>query len=80
MYAVVDIAGKQFKVSQAQRLVVPKLLAEPGEVLTFDRVLLLASSPDGAGKVTTDSVGTQGWYSNGPRSESSSNCSLPCEG
>jgi len=57
MYAVVDIAGKQFKVSQAQRLVVPKLLAEPGEVLTFERVLLLARSPDGAGKVTTDSVG-----------------------
>lgn len=42
MYAVVDIAGKQFKVVQNDKLHVPTLKAEKGATLTFDRVLLLA--------------------------------------
>jgi large subunit ribosomal protein L21 len=41
MYAVVEIAGEQLKVAPAEKVVVPKLPAEAGQKVTFDRVLLL---------------------------------------
>ncbi len=41
MYAVVDIAGKQFKVEQKNRITVPSLKQKAGEKVKFDRVLLL---------------------------------------
>ncbi|MBM4167619.1 MAG: 50S ribosomal protein L21 [Ignavibacteria bacterium] len=42
MYAVVDIAGEQFKVSKSDKIFVPKLETEVGSKLTFDKVLLLS--------------------------------------
>ena len=42
MFAVVDIAGQQMKVSPSERLFVPKLPEEIGKTVTFDRVLLVA--------------------------------------
>lgn len=41
MYAIVEIAGKQFKVSKEQWLYTPKLDSEVGALLSFDKVLLL---------------------------------------
>ncbi len=41
MYAIVEIAGKQFRVEKDKVLKVPYLHAEIGEVIEFDRVLLL---------------------------------------
>lgn len=41
MYAVVEIAGQQFKVSPAQKLFVPKLNSETGSKVTFEKVLLV---------------------------------------
>jgi len=41
MYAVVEIAGKQFKVSPNQSLLVPTLQQKPGDAVRFDRVLLV---------------------------------------
>jgi len=41
MYAIVEIAGKQFKVTQDQRLYIPRLNLEEGSLVTFDKVLLL---------------------------------------
>ena len=41
MYAVVDIAGFQEKVSEGDKLRVPTLKAEEGKSVTFDKVLLL---------------------------------------
>jgi large subunit ribosomal protein L21 len=49
MYAIVEIAGKQFKVSKEQRLYTPKLQSEVGTFLTLDKVLLLG---DEQGTVT----------------------------
>ena len=46
MYAVVDIAGKQFKVEKDQYLYTPHLDAEAGETVKFDKVLLI--DQDGA--------------------------------
>ena len=43
MFAIVDIAGFQEKVSEGDVLRVPKLVAETGKTMTFDRVLLLQS-------------------------------------
>jgi len=40
MYAIVDIGGKQFQVTQKMRLKVPRLNTEPGKKVQFDRVLL----------------------------------------
>lgn len=40
MYAIVDIAGKQFKVSEGRSLRVPNLPSEAGDKLEFNQVLL----------------------------------------
>lgn len=41
MYAIVDIAGKQFKVTANQYIYAPKLDGEVGSSVNFDKVLLL---------------------------------------
>lgn len=41
MFAVVEIAGQQFKVSKADRIYVPRLESEVGSKITIDKVLLL---------------------------------------
>ncbi|ROT47642.1 50S ribosomal protein L21 [Candidatus Cardinium hertigii] len=48
MYAIVKIAGKQFKVAKAQRLYTPKLQNAVGDFFTLDKVLFL---DDGHGTV-----------------------------
>ncbi|MCH2044938.1 MAG: 50S ribosomal protein L21 [Saprospiraceae bacterium] len=42
MYAIVEIQGQQFKVSEGQEIFVHKLDANEGSQVTFDKVLLLA--------------------------------------
>ncbi|MEM7382987.1 MAG: 50S ribosomal protein L21 [Bacteroidota bacterium] len=46
MYAIVAIAGKQFKVTKEQYLYTPHLSLETGAPVTFDQVLLLDGDPD----------------------------------
>ena len=48
MYAIVEIAGQQFKVQKDQKIFVHRLDAEEGKKVTFDKVLLV----DNDGKVT----------------------------
>ena len=55
MYAIVEIAGKQFKVASGDRLYVPRLQAEVGDEVTFDRILL--TSGDGGVAVGAPTVG-----------------------
>jgi large subunit ribosomal protein L21 len=40
MYAIVDIAGKQFKVAKDQYIYAPKMEGETGATVSFDKVLL----------------------------------------
>jgi len=40
MYAIVEIAGQQFKVEQGQKVYVHRLKAEEGDLVNFDQVLL----------------------------------------
>ena len=47
MYAIVDILGKQFKVTQDQYVYAPKMQGEEGASVEFDKVLLV----DNDGKV-----------------------------
>ena len=42
MFAIVDIAGSQVKVSPQQRIYVPKLSNNVGSSVEFDRILLVA--------------------------------------
>ena len=49
MFAIVEIAGKQYKVENDQKLYVNKLSNEAGDSLKFDRVLLVDN--DGKAKV-----------------------------
>ncbi len=42
MFAIVDIAGQQMKVSPNERVFVPKLSSEVGSTVKFDRVILFA--------------------------------------
>jgi large subunit ribosomal protein L21 len=41
MYAIVEIAGQQFKVSKDQKVFVHRLASEEGSNVTFDKVMLL---------------------------------------
>jgi large subunit ribosomal protein L21 len=48
MYAIVEIAGQQFKVQKDQKVYVHRLAAETGSKVEFDRVLLV----DNGGKIS----------------------------
>lgn len=41
MYAVVDIAGKQFRIAENDKILVPTLKEKVGSTVRFERVLLL---------------------------------------
>lgn len=41
MYAIVDIAGQQFKVAKDQHLFVHRLQGDEGAIIEFDNVLLV---------------------------------------
>ena len=56
MYAIVDIAGKQFKVENDQKLYVHRLAADEGNLVNFDNVMLV----DDAGKVTVGAPSIKG--------------------
>jgi len=51
MYAIVDIAGQQFKIEKDQQIFVHRLEAKEGSKVDFDKVLLL----DNAGKINIGS-------------------------
>ncbi|WP_459210029.1 50S ribosomal protein L21 [Aquimarina rhabdastrellae] len=42
MYAIVEIAGQQFKVAKDQKVFVHRLAGEEGDAVSFDKVLLTA--------------------------------------
>ena len=54
MYAIVDIAGQQFKVEKNQKVYVNRIEAEEGSQIEFERVLLIDN--DGKVKVGTPIV------------------------
>jgi len=56
MYAIVDIAGQQFKVEKDKKIFVNRLQAEQGASLSFDKVLLI----DEDGKIKIGSPYVQG--------------------
>lgn len=43
MYAVVEIAGQQYKVNPLEKLFVPKLESAVDSIIKFDKVLLIAN-------------------------------------
>ena len=56
MYAIVEIAGQQFKVAKDQKVYVHRLQGEAGSKITFDNVLLL----DNEGSVTVGAPAIEG--------------------
>ena len=56
MYAIVEIAGQQFKVEKDQRYFVHQLEGKPGSKVSFDKVLLL----DDNGKVSVGAPAVSG--------------------
>lgn len=56
MYAIVEIAGQQFKVEKDQKVFVHRLDAKEGDKVTFDRVLLV----DNGGAVTLGAPAIEG--------------------
>ena len=56
MYAIVEIAGQQFKVSKDQKVYVHRLASEEGTKISFDKVLLL----DENGTVTLGAPAVEG--------------------
>ncbi len=49
MYAIVDIAGQQFKVEKERKIFVHRLKADEGTSISFDKVLLIDN--DGSVKI-----------------------------
>ncbi len=56
MYAIVEIAGHQFKVEKDQQIYVNRLEAKEGDKVTFDNVLLIENK----GKVTVGAPAIKG--------------------
>ena len=56
MYAIVEIAGQQFKVEKDQQIFVHRLDAEEGSKVDFDKVLLV----DNGGKVNVGAPAVEG--------------------
>ena len=57
MYAVIDLAGKQFTVRPEDSIQVPLLDAEVGSVIQCDNVLLFSNGDDvRVGKPTLDNI------------------------
>lgn len=54
MYAIVEIAGQQFKVVQDQRLFVHRLENAEGDSVSFDRILLIEN--DGKVQIGTPTL------------------------
>jgi len=54
MYAIVEIAGQQFKIEKDQKVFVHRLKAEEGSTVKFDRVMLVEK--DGSVKVGNPTV------------------------
>lgn len=54
MYAIVDIAGKQFRVEQGAEVIVPRLQVEVGATMDIGQVLLFAE--EGQVRVGTPNV------------------------
>ncbi|MGA9405843.1 MAG: 50S ribosomal protein L21, partial [Bacteroidota bacterium] len=46
MFAVVEIAGQQYKVNPEEKLYVPRLENEVGSSVKFDKVLLLSNDKE----------------------------------
>ena len=46
MYAIVEIAGQQFKVDKDRKIFVHRQEGEPGDKLTFDRIYLIENEND----------------------------------
>ena len=62
MYAIVEIAGHQFKVEKDQKVFVNRLATEEGKTVSFDNVLLLADGDKitvGAPAITGAQVGAK---------------------
>lgn len=56
MYAIVEIAGQQFKAEKGKRLFVHRLNAEQGSVVDFEKVLLI----DNGGKISVGAPTVKG--------------------
>jgi large subunit ribosomal protein L21 len=50
MYAVIKTGGKQYRVSEGQKLRVERLAGNPGDALTFDEVLLVGGDTPKIGR------------------------------
>lgn len=46
MYAIVEIAGQQFKVEKDQKVFVHRLATEEGKTVSFDKILLIGDGDD----------------------------------
>ena len=65
MYAIVQVGGKQYKVSKGDTIEVEKMIAKKGKAITLDQVLLVKDKKDVKigqphvkdAKVTAEAVG-----------------------
>lgn len=54
MYAIVEIAGRQYRVEENKHLVVNRLQAQTGTTIEFDKVLMLGGEKISVGAPTVE--------------------------
>ena len=59
MFAIVEIAGLQYKVEQDQKLFVNRLSGEAGDKISFDKVLLTVNGTTTVGAPAVSGVSVQ---------------------
>lgn len=59
MYAVIETGGKQLTVREGDVVMVERLDAKPGDLVTLDRVLLIGEGESRVGAPTVDGASVQ---------------------
>ena len=57
MYAIIEDSGKQFKVTEGDRIRIDRMIDQDTKTITFDRVLLVGGVGDTAAKIGGPAVG-----------------------
>ncbi|MBI2336803.1 MAG: 50S ribosomal protein L21 [Deltaproteobacteria bacterium] len=60
MYAIIETSGKQYKVSEGEKLWVDKVPGVPGQAITFTRVLMIGGETIQVGKPILEKASVSG--------------------
>ncbi len=69
MYAIIETAGKQFRVEQGTKIIVDRMQAEVGSEIAIDKVLMLSGADLNIGKPYVENASVKAKVLNHSRGE-----------